>query len=402
MFRFHILSLSVLLATAFISPVFAGTESNRPKYQPRPYKIDVSSTFIQETRLRAAHYRQTADISQPAWFDGTPSANVSEIAHYLASDYDWYEYQNAINANFSHYMTTIPSPGSFYPHDLNIHFIHQKSQRKDAIPLILLHGWPSTCLEWEKVIKKLADPQDPLKPAFHVVAPDLPGFGFSPAAPAPGLGRSGHATIFDSLMQQLGYHSYAVYSTDMGVAAGLAMVDQYEKRILHHMTDFYWVLPNATDLQRYAQNQTTAEESQYIDAVNAYLDVHGGYALVHSTYPLAIAHALNDSPIGFLAWMWHLDFTGRDLSIPYTMKELVSQAMTLFIPGVYGNIRGYKELTPVVLPGRKPSRMPTSVTQWGYPKPSYEDWRNFNYVVSSIYDTPASKMLLTHRSQKIG
>ncbi|KAK2616274.1 hypothetical protein QQS21_000708 [Conoideocrella luteorostrata] len=370
-----------LLIALHLTQCFALPNSSASPYQPRPYTIDVSPTLIQETRLKASHYRPTVDISTPAWFDGPPTHNVSQISQYIASEYDWFAYQDAINANFSHYITTVPAPGGSYPHDLDVHFIHQKSKREDAIPIILLHGWPSTSLEWKNVVADLVEPNDLSKPAFHVVAPDLPGFGFSPAPIAAGLGGPEHAAVFASLMQQLGYESYVVYSTDLGFQIALQMLDSYEERILKHVSDFYIVFPNATDLNRLTKNQTTAEESLYIASSNAYVANYSAYASIYSTLPLSIAHALNDSPTGFLAWLWQLDFGVRDLSVPFTVHELVSNVMTLFIPGVYGNIRSYKELFPaLVSQKRKASKVPTAVLQWGYPKPSYPYLKNFNFV----------------------
>lgn len=375
-------SLLTISAAVLLASFTSAENADQSRYHPRPYKINVSRNLIRETRQKASRFRPSIDISAPDWFDGPPSANVSQIARYLATDYDWFEYQHEINTKFSHYITTVPSPGTYYPHDLDLHFIHQKSKRKDAIPIILLHGWPSTSLEWEKVILDLANPKDDSQPAFHVVAPDLPGFGFSPAPVAPNLGGNGHAAIVASLMQQLGYQAYAVYSTDLGFPIGLEIVQAYEEKVLNHISDFYIALPNSTDMQRYQQNLTTPEESAYISSTNGFFDTHSAYGSLHSTLPLSVAHALNDSPVGFLAWMWQLDFTVRDLSVPYSMRELVSQAMTLFIPGVYGNIRSYKELYPLILKGPKKSRVPTSILQWGYPKPGYSGLDSFNFVVS--------------------
>lgn len=376
--------LSVGTALPFLFPCSGRCNANDgAQYSPQPYMIDVSAILVEETRVKAANYRQTLDIAAPPWYDGPPTVNVSQVAEYMASDYDWFAFQDQVNANFSHYFTTIPAPGDAYPHDLGLHFIHQRSERADAIPILLLHGWPSTSLEWEKVIRPLTAPPGPSNPAFHVVAPDLPGYGFSPAPLAPGLGPAEHATVCARLMEQLGYATYAVYSTDLGFAVGLHMVDEYEERVVNHVTDFYLSPPNATDLERFGQNQTTAEESRFIEALNVYETNYSAYASIHRTFPLSIAHALNDSPVGFLAWMWQLDYLVRDLSVPYSMEELVSQAMTLFLPGVYGNIRSYKELFATIFSQHQFSRVPTSVTQWGYPAPSYPGVADFNFVVSS-------------------
>jgi hypothetical protein len=126
------------------------------------------------------------------------------------------------------------------------------------------------------------------------------------------------------------------------------------------------VLPHNTDLKRYAANQTTPEETKYITAANAFFTEHSAYAGIQSTLPLSIADALNDSPVGFLAWMYQLVYTVSDKT--YTTSRLITEALLLYLPGVYGNIRSYKELYPsftLLANGElKTTRVPTSALQF--------------------------------------
>ncbi|KAK3711060.1 hypothetical protein LTR37_009847 [Vermiconidia calcicola] len=350
-------------------------------YLPRPYTIDVNQSFIEDIRQKASSFRPSLDIRQPAWTDGPPSSKVMSLARYWAEEYDWAAVQSRINAEFDHYMMTVPAPGEGYNSTLDIHFIHQRSPREDAIPMLMLHGWPSTSLEWEKVIPDLVEPKDPSHPAFHIVAPDLPGYGFSPAPTAPGLGPSEHAIVFASLMQQLGFERYAVYSTDLGFVVGRSMVAEHGIHIVNHVTDLYLAQANATDLARYSSNETTAEETRYIESNSAFFTNYGAYASLHSTLPLSVAYALNDSPVGFLAWMYQLVYTVSDNS--YTPSELITQALLLYLPGVYGNIRSYKELFPSLASltayrAEKPE-VPTSVLQFGG-FTSYPGLQSLNYA----------------------
>lgn len=252
----------------------------------------------------------------------------------------------------------------------------------------MLHGWPSTSTEWDKVIPELANPIDESKQAFHVVAPDFPGFGFSPAPKTAGLSAAEHSTLFASLMEQLGYDRFAVYSTDLGFVVAQDMVIQYETKIINHISDFYLVFANATDTARYAANQTTPEETVFISSVDAFMAEHAGYSAIHSTKPLSLAYALNDSPLGFLAWMYQLYFTVNDNTVNSTASEVITQALLLYIPGVYGNIRSYKELYNLDLfAAKEKSSVPTSVLQYGGVG-GYPALANFNYVVSYIRFLP--------------
>lgn len=175
-----------------------------------------------------------------------------------------------------------------------------------------------------------------------------------------------------------------MYSTDLGFAVALKMVVEQEAHIINHITDFYFVFPDDADLARYAANETTPEETAYIGSVNAWFATHSGYSAIHSTLPLSIAHALNDSPVGFLAWMYQLVFTVSDQA--YTASEVITQALLLYIPGVYGNIRSYKELFGATnfTPDKK-TTVPTSVLQFGGIG-AYPELTNFNYAVSSLFD----------------
>lgn len=369
----------------------------KQNYQPRPYTIDVDPKLIEQTRQNAASFRPSTDIDEPKWTDGPPTTEILAIAKYWVDEYNWSEVQAGINKNFSHYMTTISPPGDNYDRPLDIHFIHQQSKRDDAIPMLMLHGWPSTSLEWQKVIPGLVDPDDDNEPAFHIVAPDLPGFGFSPAPTAPGLGPEEHGKVFADLMQQLGYDRYAIYSTDLGWVAALGLLAQHEARVINHVTDFYFALPNATDTARFAANETTPEETRYITGANAFFSEHGAYSSIHSTLPLSIADALNDSPVGFLAWMYQLVYTVSDQ--PYTAEHLITEALLLYLPGVYGNIRSYKELFPaiqLVADGQFPTtNVPTSVLQFGGFS-SYPGLEGTTFVVSYVSTQTRLGHLLTN------
>ncbi|KAF2441102.1 alpha/beta-hydrolase [Karstenula rhodostoma CBS 690.94] len=348
--------------------------------QPKPYTIDVDPAVIEKIRTQASEFRQTEPIDAPAWFDGPPTSKINEIAKYWAEDYDWSKVQDGINKNFTHFYTTVPSPGGKYSSNesLGLHFIHQRSERDDAIPILFLHGWPSTSLEWEKVIIPLTNPSNASQPAFHVVAPDLPGYGFSPAPKAPGLGAAEHATVFASLMAQLGYTRYALYSTDLGAFIAMSYIVDYAPRIINHISDFYLTLPSAADTARLAANQTTPEETAYMTSIDSYFADHSAYSALHSSLPLSIAYALNDSPVGFLAWRYQLAWTVSD--VDYTPEELITETLLLYLPGVYGNIRSYKELFDLdALAPRVPFTVPTSILQFGNVS-HYPAMANFNYV----------------------
>jgi pimeloyl-ACP methyl ester carboxylesterase len=396
------LSLSLLsgLTTVLQATPLKDTKTN---YQPHPYTVNVDPSLIELARQKASTFRPTIDTSAPAWFDGPPATDIDAIVKYWVNEYDWPAIQSSINNNFSHFYTTVPAPGGVYSEPVDLHFIHQRSARPDAIPILFLHGWPSTALEWASIIPSLVAPENGSDPAFHVVAPDIPGYGFSPAMNGSrvGVSRTEHAAIFASLMEQLGYDKYAVYSTDVGTGITMALVVDYAERIIQHVTDFYAVFATQEDQARFASNQTSAEETEYIKSLTAFLGTHSGYSSIQSTYPLSLAYAMNDSPAGFMAWVYHLSTTVNDR--PVEKEEIITNTLMLWIQGVYSNIRDYKEIfsTSMFTPD-KFFTVPTSVLQFGgVGGKTYPELASFNYVVSILPNTVITKAD-TEKASRLG
>ncbi|KAF2733142.1 alpha/beta-hydrolase [Polyplosphaeria fusca] len=350
----------------FLSLITTAMSETAPKYQPQPYTVNISAKFLENTWAKVGDFRNSADINAPPWFDGPPGSDIASIAKHWAEEYDWSATQAEINANFSHFYTTVPPPSANYNESVDLHFIHQRSEREDAIPIIFLHGWPSTSLEWQNVIPGLVKPDNENQPAFHVVAPDLPGFGFSPALTGSrvNFGRKEYGAVFASLMEQLGYDKYVLYSTDLGTGIAMSLIVDYKDHIINHVSDFLLTFVTPADQARFDANQTTPEETAYINSSNSFFDQHSGYSHMHRTYPLTLAYALNDSPVGFLAWIYHLGQSGSDYQL--SPDYLITETLMLSLQGVYSTIRAYKELfTPTIFIPDVPFTVPTSVLQFG-------------------------------------
>ncbi|KAJ4247455.1 hypothetical protein NW762_013130 [Fusarium torreyae] len=351
---------------------------------PVPFTISVNETFIDQTLKKAGLYRPSIDLldgSNANWIEGPPRANMTALADYWANKYDWYTEQDYINGNFSHFAITVPETPQ-WQHPTPLHFIHERADDNDALPLLLLHGWPSTSQEWRKVIDPLVSPRDPALSGHHVVAPDLPGFGFSPAPKYSGLDPIALAGVLDAFMAQLGYDKYGVVSTDLGWWVGMWMVDVVPKgRIAGHFSDFFLVPPNSTDLERYQKNETTEAETKYIASNQAWYNEHTGYQHVQTQQPLSIGQAMADSPVGFAGWIWQLMFSVSD-GYHYTFDEIITTALTLFIQGPWGNMRYYKEFFTTEAMNFPRTEIPTGVSQWavGDANAPFPEIANFNFV----------------------
>ncbi len=135
--------------------------------------------------------------------------------------------------------------GPNYTHPIPLHFVHHRSPRQDAIPLLHIHDSLGSFIEVEGIIDSLTNPQDTTAPAFHVVAPDIPGFGFSPAPEFPGLGLREVGQGFNDLMSQLGYERYVIGGGDFGALTLRHMATDFPDSVASVCSYFYLVYPNS-------------------------------------------------------------------------------------------------------------------------------------------------------------
>ncbi|KAH7020682.1 Alpha/Beta hydrolase protein [Macrophomina phaseolina] len=327
---------------------------------PRRFKITVDDDFLGLTLRKVRDYRPSSSFFRNWTVEGPPDGALKELADYWANKYNWREVEKTINEEFDHYATTVPGNGNYLA-PIPLHFVHERSTNEGAVPLLLLHGWSSTHLEWSSVIKKLSRNGEK---SYHVVAVDLPGFGFSPAPTQPGLGPKEMGVGFDALMQQLGYRKYGVVSTDLGWLVAMSMVEHVSENIIGHFTDFFFAMPTPSDFARQANNETTQEENEYLESLNEFTRKHFAYATVQNQKPGLLAAILADSPVGMAAWLWDLKQGGSD-GYAFTYEQIITDAMVTWIQNPYGSIRAYSLINELGLPSEKKSDVVTGVTAWG-------------------------------------
>lgn len=136
--------------------------------------------------------------------------------------YDWRAAEAKFNLSLPQFRTTISIPSSSEPsgtQPLRIHFVHKRSKHSNAIPLLFCHTWLASFIEVQRIINTLTDPQilpgfgDGAQQAFHVIAPSIPGFGFSDGSMSDDLGLNDTAEVFDRLMARLGYDRYVAHGS---------------------------------------------------------------------------------------------------------------------------------------------------------------------------------------------
>ncbi|MGH2350441.1 MAG: epoxide hydrolase family protein, partial [Chloroflexota bacterium] len=175
------------------------TGTDRSDAEIQPFRIEIPPAALDDLHYRLARTRWPGELPGVGWSRGVPLAYLQELAEYWRTSYDWRKHEARLNA-FPQFTTTIDGQ--------TIHFLHVRSPEPAALPLILTHGYPSSIVEFIEIIGPLTDPRshggDPAD-AFHVVAPSIPGFGFSVPVRETGWEMSRTTRAFAALMGRLGY-----------------------------------------------------------------------------------------------------------------------------------------------------------------------------------------------------
>jgi pimeloyl-ACP methyl ester carboxylesterase len=251
----------------------------------RPFKVHVEDTAIEDLRRRLAATRWIADPTGGAPGYGASLAFVRHLCEYWHRAFDWRALEMRINAE-PQLIADIDG--------LGIHAVHRRSSHIGAVPLLLLHGWPSSFLEFLDLCVPLAEPANGIRP-FHVVIPSLPGYGFS--STRPGVSPRRIALQMAELMARLGYERYLVQGGNWGSSIGTEMARLFPERVIGlHLNSLNGSAPPA-DAAVVLSPADQALAEGYAGLLSA-----PHFNLVAQA-PLGIAHALNDSPAGLAAWL---------------------------------------------------------------------------------------------------
>ena len=261
---------------------------------PRPFTIHVPEDVLQDLRERLARTRWPDEAPGAGWRYGTNLAYLRGLCQYWRERYDWRAHEARLNA-FRQF--TVPLAG------IELHFIHERGAGPDPLPLLVSHGWPGSVWEFHQLIPRLTDPArfgaDP-GDAFTVVAPSLPGYGFSFRAGQPRFGVSGIAEALAALMTDvLGYRRFGAQGGDWGsfVSARLA-ADHPDRLVGIHLN----LMPLRRDVPRDA-GARSPEEAAYLAELQEWLREETGYQWIQGTRPQTLAYGLTDSPAGLAAWI---------------------------------------------------------------------------------------------------
>jgi pimeloyl-ACP methyl ester carboxylesterase len=256
-----------------------------------PFVVDVPADDIEDLkdRLRRTRWPEKEPVAD--WSQGVPLAYLKDLCRYWLEEYDWPSRQNKLNA-FPQYRTDIDG--------LGIHFLHVRSPHENAFPLVITHGWPGSIVEFLEVIGPLTDPTahgGDAADAFHVVAPSLPGYGWSDKPAQTGWGTSRTAGAWAALMGRLGYDRYGAQGGDWGSMVTQCIGRQDPEHVAGIHINMVFGFPGPDD------GEQTEKEKAALASVEDYNRWDSGYSKQQSSRPQTIGYPLVDSPAGQCAWI---------------------------------------------------------------------------------------------------
>ncbi len=256
-----------------------------------PYEVRIEKSAIADLRTRLHGTRWPEPATVDDWGQGVPLEFARELCRYWAEDYD-FGLAKRVNV-FPGFKTTVDG--------LGIHFLHVRSPEPDAMPLVLTHGWPGSVVEFLEVLGPLTDPRshggDPAD-AFHVVAPSLPGFGWSDKPSATGWNVERIARAWDELMGKLGYERYAAQGGDWGAAVTNMLAKVVPERLIGVHVNMAGAAYDQAVL-----GEPTPEEAKAIGDLARFQATGSAYARQQGTRPQTLGYGLTDSPSGQAAWI---------------------------------------------------------------------------------------------------
>lgn len=291
-----------------------------------PFRLDVPDATLDYIRARVVAYRWHEMPDDGGWAYGTNIDYMKEFCAYWVEEYDWRKHEAAIN-RFSHYNAEAGGIG--------LHFIHEKGSGPAPLPLIISHGWPGSVVEFMDIIKPLAHPQcfgGDVGDAFDVIAPSLPGFGFSDRPPRP-YGPRKMAELFNALMTGvLGYESYLAQGGDWGGAISSWLG-------LEHASACRGIHINICTM-RHPDGPQGTEEEAWAAKFDLAQVMEDGYRTQQATKPQTLSYAMMDSPVGVAAWLiekfnsWS-DTDGDDIESAHSKDTLLTNIMIYLITGTF-------------------------------------------------------------------
>ncbi|GGO02328.1 epoxide hydrolase family protein [Saccharibacillus kuerlensis] len=260
----------------------------------QPFRIDIPEADLDDLKDRLARTRWPEEAPGDSWNYGVPLSYMKELAEYWRTEYDWRIHESKLN-EYPQFKTEIGGE--------SVHFLHVQSPEPDALPLLLIHGWPGSIVEFLDMIGPLTRPRDygrEASDAFHLVIPSLPGYGFSGPTSQSGMDYKRIAGMFVTLMKRLGYNRYGTQGGDWGSFISLEIGHKDPESVVGVHVNML-VTPPPEDPKKLAKLKPKDRET--LEKIKHYAKEQSGYSVQQGTRPQTLSYALTDSPSGQLSWI---------------------------------------------------------------------------------------------------
>ena len=308
--------------------------------QIEPFTIDVPQSTLDDLATRLNATRWPDEIPDAGWEYGMNPVYLRELVQYWQTEYDWRAQERALN-QFDHYRAMVDG--------LGVHFIHARGKGPDPFPLIISHGWPGSVVELLRIIPMLTDPAahgGHSADSFDVVAPSLPGYGFSDKPTDRGMSNTRIAGMWHKLMTEgLGYRRFGAQGGDWGGMISSRLGFDFPESV----TGVHLNLMTGVPAFRGAPDPPlTDAEQEFLRLARSWFDDEGGYFHIQRTKPQTLGLGLNDSPVGLAAWIIEKFHTWSDcngnLENSFTRDELLTNIMVYWVTqSAASSVRHYYE-----------------------------------------------------------
>ncbi|MCX5199793.1 epoxide hydrolase [Streptomyces sp. NBC_00249] len=350
---------------------------------PVPFRVAVAQEELDDLAERLRRVRWPDELDGVGRAYGMPLREVRELVRYWREEYDWRAAEALLN-RWPEFTTRIDGA--------RVHFAHVRSPEPDATPLLMTHGWPGSFVEFQRVAGPLTDPRahggDPAD-AFHLVLPSIPGFTLSGPTTETGWEFKRVARAFGVLMEQLGYERYGVQGGDWGAAISRELGRARPGNVIGvHLN----LLPGAgataepqeaelAALDPAERERTLASWERY----RVWARERQGYADIQATRPQTLAYALNDSPVGLLAWIGEKFAEWSDPRCPIDRDQMLTNVMLYWLTGTAGSAaRIYYERAHADYYGQPPEVSSTPTALADFPRDNFIPLRHVAARTDSV------------------